>query len=177
MKPPSTTQSPTPGASGSAAHAPLQEAFVALVRAADRVMAEHARLFREHGISEPQYNVLRILRGAGTDGLSCQQIGQRMITRVPDVTRLLDRLESVELVARERNVSDRRVVITRLAPKGRVLLQQLDLPVLALHAKQLGHLDKKELNHLVALLGKVMERISDTESGPAGRGAPRRPTT
>ena len=97
-----------------------------LMKASERIHSAAQALFKRHGLSSPQYNVLRILRGAGEDGLSCQEISGRMITRVPDITRLLDRLEAKALVARRRSDSDRRVVLTRITAPGLGLLKEMD---------------------------------------------------
>src|ERR1051326_4768395 len=93
-------------------------------------------------ISPTQYNVLRILRGA-PEGLACGEIGSRLITREPDITRLLDRLEKAELISRGREAKDRRMVLTRITPKGLELLARLDEPVQETHRKQLGHLGRE----------------------------------
>lgn len=147
-----------------------QEVFLNLLRTADLLAAEFAELFKQHGISPTQYNVLRILRGAGAgccadghldpsaEGLACREIGQRMITRDPDMTRLLDRLEERNLIVRERDRKDRRVITTRITDDGLELLRQLDQPVLDLHDRQLGHLGDERLNQLCDLLEAVRER-------------------
>ena len=101
-------------------------------------------------VSSTQYNVLRILRGA-PEGLPCGEIASRMITRDPDVTRLLDRLEKRELISRCRETKDRRTVRTRIAPDGLKLLARLDEPVQAAHRKQLGHLGRERLQALAEL--------------------------
>jgi DNA-binding MarR family transcriptional regulator len=135
--------------------APEQTAFLALRRAHDAVMAPLVALFREHGISEPQYNVLRILRGAGEAGLSCHAIAERMITRLPDITRLLDRLESAGQVRRTRSERDRRIIQTTLSPGGKELLARLDGPVAALHELQFRELSHAEQRALVAMLERL----------------------
>ena len=134
---------------------PRPSAFVALIRTADRVMGEYAALFRSHGISDPQYNVLRILRGAGAGGLPCQEIRKRMIARVPDITRLLDRLEVSELVLRERDERDRRIVLTRISSRGRSLLRRLDRPVEDVSARQFSGLNDAQLRQLTTLLATI----------------------
>lgn len=102
-------------------------------------------------ITPAQYNVLRILRGA-PKGLSCSEIGSRMITRDPDITRLLDRLEKRTLVSRCRETKDRRMVLTRITEPGLKLLSQLDSPVFEAHRLQLGHLGPAKLRDLLELL-------------------------
>jgi DNA-binding MarR family transcriptional regulator len=132
-----------------------EEAALNLARAASVLAREMTELFREHGLSEPQYNVLRILRGAGHEGRTCGEIAERMITRDPDVTRLLDRLEKAGLVERERSAADRRVVITRLTAEGRRLTDALDAPVAERTQRRLAGLSDAELRRLSALLVRI----------------------
>jgi DNA-binding MarR family transcriptional regulator len=106
---------------------------------------------KPHGISATQYNALRILRGAGGKGLSCQEVGSRMIRLVPDITRLLDRLEAKGFISRARSDEDRRVVIVRIGPSGMKLLSSLDSVVPGLHRKVLGPLGQKKLRLIVEL--------------------------
>lgn len=110
------------------------------------------QLLKAHGVSGTQYNVLRILRGAGNDGLCRQEIADRLLTRMPDVTRLLDRMEDAGLVERERSATDRRIVSTRLTKTGRSLVDALDTPVLEEHERVLGHLSTAQLRTLIDLL-------------------------
>jgi DNA-binding MarR family transcriptional regulator len=131
-----------------------QEAFLNLSRTADRLGADFARLFKEHGISASQYNVLRILRGAD-QALPCLEVAARMITQLPDITRLVDRLEASGLVERTRTPEDRRVVLIGITEQGVALLNTLDKPVVALHRQQLGHLTPAELAELNRLLVKA----------------------
>jgi len=109
------------------------------------------QLLKTEDLSPTQYNVLRILRGS-PEGLTCGEIGSRLITHDPDITRLLDRLEKRNLVARGRDTKDRRVVLTRIAPEGLELLARLDAPVQDTHRKLLGHLGPKRLQALARLL-------------------------
>jgi DNA-binding MarR family transcriptional regulator len=113
------------------------------------------RVLKPHGVSATQYNVLRILRGAGAEGLCRHEIRDRLLTRMPDVTRLLDRMEEAGLVTRERDTADRRLVTTRLTDRGRKLVDALDGPVAKEHERQLGHLGDKQLRTLVRLLTLV----------------------
>ena len=92
--------------------------FLALLKAADALGQEAEQLTRSANLTGTQYNVLRILRGAGPEGLACRAIGERMITHDPDITRLLDRLEKQRLITRERQKDDRRIVKTRITPRG-----------------------------------------------------------
>jgi len=131
--------------------APEQEVALNLVKTSDHLQAAFTRLFKEYRISGAQYNVLRILRGAGTE-LPCQEISSRMISHLPDITRLVDRLELAGFVSRCRTQEDRRLVLVQITEQGLALLAKLDDPVLELHRKQLGHLtaeEKAELNRLL----------------------------
>ena len=133
-------------------HRVEDEAFVNIQRTADALMQGLATALKPTGLSPTQYNVLRILRGAEPDGLACREIADRMITRDPDITRLLDRLEDRGLVARSRDRADRRVITTRISDKGLRLLKDLDGPIEGLHRKQIGHLGGRKLRSLISLL-------------------------
>jgi DNA-binding MarR family transcriptional regulator len=130
---------------------PEESVFVEMARSFDLLSRGPARLLREAELSGPQYNVLRILRGA-PEGLLCGQISERMITRDPDITRLLDRLEKRGLVARLRQDEDRRRILVRIAPRGLALLARLDEPVCQVHRGQLGHLGTAKIRQLESLL-------------------------
>ena len=108
-------------------------------------------LLKREDLSSNQYNVLRILRGS-PDGLPCGEIGNRMITRDPDITRLLDRLEKRGLISRCRETKDRRMVMARIMPDGLKLLARMDEPVRDAHRAQLGHLGKERLQTMMQLL-------------------------
>jgi len=129
--------------------------FVNLLRAADALARGAEALLKPTGLSATQYNVLRILRGAAAQGLACREVGCRMISRDPDITRLLDRMESRGLIARAREKEDRRVVKTRITAEGLRALEELDAPVRELHRRQLHHLPAKELRQLSHLLERV----------------------
>ncbi len=129
-----------------------QTAFLDLQRLAADLGQEVAELLKPAGLSGAQYNVLRILRGAGERGLPCGEIAARMITKDPDITRLLDRLEKRGLVTRARESGDRRVVTTRITDEARALLASLDGPVAELHRRQLGGLGEQKLQALIDLL-------------------------
>ncbi len=130
----------------------LEEAvFLELLRTTDMLSRGLVQILKVEDVSSTQYNVLRILRGA-PQGLPCGEIASRMITRDPDVTRLLDRLEKRELISRCRETEDRRTVRARIAPEGLKLLARLDEPMQAAHRKQLGHLGRRRLQALADLL-------------------------
>lgn len=128
------------------------EAFLAIQRLAASLVQESGELLRSVGLSGAQYNVLRILRGAKGEGLACGEIGERLIARDPDMTRLLDKLEAGGLIRRTRESADRRVVTTRISDEGLDVLAQLDEPMHDLHKRQLGHLGKARLERLLELL-------------------------
>lgn len=134
---------------------PEQEAYLNLVRTFHRLASIEDRVMREFDFSPAQYNVLRILRGIGGEGASCSVIRDRMIARVPDITRLIDRLEQRGYVTRHRGTPDRRVVRVRITDKGLKLLERMDEPILDMHRTQLGHLSRPELKQLNQLLEKA----------------------
>ena len=129
-----------------------EEAFVHIARTADALLQGVAETVKPAGLSPTQYHVLRILRGAGRDGLACRAIGKRMVNRDPDVTRLLDRLENRGLVVRTRDRGDRRVITTRITAAGLRVLVQLDGPMVEVHTRLLGHLGAVRLRSLIDLL-------------------------
>jgi DNA-binding MarR family transcriptional regulator len=134
-----------------------QEAHISLGRTWS--MLDHAlsEELKPHGITPTQYNVLRILRGAGEAGLCRNEVMQRMITQVPDATRLLDRMESAGLIKRERDSEDRRYVTTRITDQGRQLVNTLDEPIERLHRQHFGELSEGDLRELIQLLGRLRE--------------------
>ena len=134
-------------------HSPsLEEAvFLDLLRTSDVLSRRLAYILKNEDLSSNQYNVLRILRGA-PEGLACGEIGSRMISRDPDITRLLDRLEKRGLISRCRETKDRRMVMARITPEGLKLLARLDEPVQQAHREQLGHLGRERLKALTELL-------------------------
>jgi len=137
---------------------PEETAFLDLIRTCDLLSRRPALLLKDEDLSSTQYNVLRILRGA-LDGLPCGEIASRMITRDPDVTRLLDRLEKRGLILRWRETKDRRVVLVRITPEGLKLLARLDEPVEEMHRRQLGHLGQNRLSTLTELLAAARARM------------------
>jgi len=132
--------------------------FVALLKAADALSQEADQLIKSAGLTMAQYNVLRILRGAEPEGLLCRGISDRMISRDPDMTRLLDRMEKRGLITRHREKEDRRVVKTYITEEGLTLLKKLDQPVRELHKGQLRHMSGAQLKALAKLLEEVGKR-------------------
>jgi len=139
------------GKKGPGAPSPEEAAFLELARTTDILSRGLLKVIKTEDLSPTQYNVLRILRGS-PEGLPCGEIAARMITRDPDVTRLLDRLEKRGLVSRCRETKDRRTVWTRITPEGLKVLARLDEPIQNAHRKQLGHLGPKGLQELTELL-------------------------
>jgi DNA-binding MarR family transcriptional regulator len=132
-----------------------EEAHLNVIRTAAQLSDEFEQLLKPYGISGAQYNVLRILRGAESGELCRNEIRDRMVTRMSDMTRLLDRMENAGLVARTRGSEDRRLVTTRLTPKGRRLLAELDPVVAEAHRARLRHLSREQLRMLAELLSDV----------------------
>jgi DNA-binding MarR family transcriptional regulator len=135
-----------------------EEAHLSIQRTA--AMLEHAfeGSLKPHGITATQYNVLRILRGSEPDGLCRNEVGARLVRQVPDVTRLLDRLEDAKLISRQRGGDDRRYVTTKITKAGLRLLDQMDQKINETHDEQLGHLDEAQLRKLITLLSAVRRR-------------------
>ena len=129
--------------------------FIQIQRTAEALMWGVAELLKPSGLTPTQYNALRILRGAGGEGLACREVSERLIHRDPDITRLLDRLEAQGLVRRERAQQDRRVVTAYITPEGVDVLAALDGPMLDLHARQLGHLGPERVAALCELLDET----------------------
>ena len=155
----------------SAFDSPEQQAYLNLAYTHAQLAAEFAQLFKAHGLSEATYNILRVLRGVrkhpenGKDALPCGEIGGRLITRVPDVTRLIDRLVTAGLVDRIRGEADRRVVFARITTQGLAKLRKLDGPLLELHEQTLGHLTRSELKQLNSLLERARASHAFASSG------------
>jgi MarR family transcriptional regulator, 2-MHQ and catechol-resistance regulon repressor len=135
-----------------------QEAMLNLVRTNDRFQFRFARLFREHGLTPSQYNVLRILRGEGKP-LPILEIADRMVAAVPGITGLIDRLEAMGFVTRERSTEDRRVIFVAVTEKALKILDRIDRPLVDLHKALIGHLTRPELNELVRLLDKARQSL------------------
>lgn len=132
-----------------------EEAFLNLERSAAMLQDAFEQMLKPHGITGTQYNVLRILRGASPTGLCRNEIRDRLVTRMPDVTRLLDRMEDAGLITRERSTEDRRQVSTQLTKQGRKLVDSLDTAVTAEHKARLSHLTAAQLRSLIELLTLV----------------------
>src|SRR6202167_2367157 len=138
---------------------PEEIVFLDLARTTDMLSRGLIRVLKTEDVSPTQYNVLRILRGA-PEGLPCGEIANRMITRDPDVTRLLDRLEKRGLISRCRETKDRRTVKVRIAPEGLKVLEKLDDPVQSAHRQRLGHLGRARLQELTELLRIARSQVA-----------------
>jgi len=145
-----------------------EQAYIVLQRSADRLQARFARWLKPSGLSPTQYNALRILRGAGGEqGLPCSEIGERMITRDPDITRLVDRLAKRGLVTRSHDKKDRRVVRATITAAGLEQLRELDAPLQEFLRGLLGHMDEARLRQLTDLLENAApEQAPESESCP-----------
>ena len=136
-------------------HATIERAFVALITAHDRLHRGTGISMKPWGVTGPQYNVLRILKGAGFEGKRSQAIAEDMISKVPDVTRLVDRLEAAGLAERRADPGDRRAVRVVITDKGTGLLERMEKPIRKLHEQVLGDLDDRELGVLTELLIRI----------------------
>ena len=129
--------------------------FLEILKLAEDLQRGFTELFKQYDLSNAQFNVLRVLRGAGDEGLTCGDIASRLVQHDPDITRLLDRLEKRELIARHRSTVDRRVVRTRITQAGLDILAKLDVPVDELHEAQFGHLSEVVLHDALALINTL----------------------
>jgi DNA-binding MarR family transcriptional regulator len=134
-----------------------QEAHLSVERTAAILGHAVAEVLKPYGITRTQYNALRILRGAGGDGLCRNEVRERLVSQVPDASRLLDRMEAAGLIRRERDAADRRFVTTRITDEGLRVVDELDGPIEALHRRRLGVLDARELRTLIGLLARLRE--------------------
>jgi len=136
-----------------------EEVLINIYRTADVLMSREIEFLKAYEITSTQFNVLRILRGAGSSGRNCSEISERMIRRDPDVTKLLDRLEDRGLVTRERLQNDRRIVVARITPAGLRLLKKIDDPLQELYRHLLSHMGKDRLKLLSKLLEEAREQV------------------
>lgn len=154
----------------SASNPPREDrVFVALLQVSDALNLQAEQVIKSSGLTSAQYNVLRILRGAEPHGLACRGIGERMISHDPDITRILDRMEKRNLISRERQTDDRRVVNTRVTRHGLDLLKQLDQPVHELHRQQFHCLPNAKLKTLLELLEQLRNSAELEENSKRGK--------
>jgi DNA-binding MarR family transcriptional regulator len=129
-----------------------EEAYLNLGRTFEFLQARVAGLLKQHHLTPVQYYMLRILRGAGVEGVTCTQACERMLSPDPDITRLLDRMEARKLLRRERSREDRRVVVSWIAPEGEALLAAIGQPLRDLFKAALGHIGQRRLGELIETL-------------------------
>jgi DNA-binding MarR family transcriptional regulator len=141
-----------------------QEVFLNLWRTYDRLRLVEEELFGRYDLTPQQYNALRLLRAARSEGLPTLSLADRLVSRAPDITRLLDKLETRGLVRRHRPADNRRVVRVVLTEVGAALLAELAAPLRACHARQLGHLSEEELHRLIDLLHAARQPHEDLQS-------------
>ena len=141
-----------------------QEVFLNLWRSYDRLRALEDELFGRYALTPQQYNTLRLLRAEHPNTMPTLLLARRLVSRAPDITRLLDKLEQRGFIERERPADNRRMVRVGITEAGLALLRELQEPVRACHARQLGHMAPKELKHLIALLGAAREPHEDPAS-------------
>ncbi len=141
-----------------------EEALLNLMRTSDCVSRAFQKRARHWGVTSTQYNVLRILRGAQPNGLTCSAIGDRMITAEPDITRLLARMKTLKLIRQQRDRHDRRVLWTQISASGLELLKQMDPEILQTPRDLLGHLNRQELAEFVRLLELARTNCRDTQA-------------
>lgn len=138
-----------------------EEALLNIRRTSDRLQHHGQQFFKQHGITPTQYNVLRILRGAGDKGLRCSEFGERLVSSDPDITRLLGRLQKQNLIRRKRDPKDKRVIYTKITDQGLQLLKETD-PLVNESTKQLfKHMSREKLATLISLLEEARQPLSN----------------
>jgi DNA-binding MarR family transcriptional regulator len=141
-----------------------QEVFLNLWRTYDRLRLLESEVFGEYGLSAQQYNTLRLLRTVHPDSMPTLLLGRRLISSAPDITRLLDRLEQLGLLSRERRPENRRVVEVQISQQGQELLDEIHDGVQQCHKRQLGHMTRKDLRQLAELLQTARHPHEDAEN-------------
>lgn len=136
---------------------PAEEAFLNILRTCSVLSAQANRVLREKGLAEPSYNILRILRGAGPEGRCGYEIAQHLVAQVPDMTRLIDRLEKLGLLERKRIDQDRRLVRCFITKDGLKLLKEIDEPLIELHKRQFAKLTRVQIEQINELMVAARE--------------------
>jgi DNA-binding MarR family transcriptional regulator len=136
---------------------PEEEAMLNLVRTHEFLLQRQTEFFKQFQLTPTQYNILRILRGAGKEGITCSHASERMIKADPDITRLFDRLETRKLIRRERSAEDRRVVISRITGDGLELIETIDKPLADLLKRHIGRIGRKRIAELIDILESIRE--------------------
>lgn len=152
---------------------PCEEVVASVLRTAAVVQRHLAQVVEQHGITIQQYNVLRILRGAGADGLPTLAIRDRMVEEAAGITRLLDKLEAAELVVRERSTPDRRQVLCHITPRGVRLIEELDAPVDRANRRAGSMLEEGEQQQIVELLGAIRAGYANSNGTTRDQGSAR----
>lgn len=142
---------------------PAEEAFLNILRTCSMLTAQSNRVLREKGLAEPSYNILRILRGAGAEGRCGFEIADQLVAQVPDMTRLIDRLEKLGLLERKRVDQDRRLVRCFITAEGLRVLKELDQPLMEIHKKQFGRLTKQQIEQINELMVALRASSADTD--------------
>ena len=142
-----------------------EEAYLNIIRTSNELNSKFFRFLKSFGITPVQYNILRILRGAGSDGLPGVEVVNRLVTKEPDITRLIDRLEKMVFVRRVRSQLDRRVIFVKITEQGMQLLEKLDKPSLTMLKELLGHMSKPELATVNQLMIKARKVSRDGTLG------------
>jgi DNA-binding MarR family transcriptional regulator len=140
-----------------------EEAILNVMRTSDCLQRAFQQKTREWGLTQTQYNVLRILRGAQPDGLTCAAIGERMIAMEPDITRLLRRLKGLKLIRQHRDRRDRRVVWTQVSESGLDLLRAMDPVIKRIPLELLGHIGHEDLAEMIRLLESARQSCADAQ--------------
>lgn len=151
-------------------HSVEEQALLNLIRTADRLDRRLQQKIKPWGVTATQYNVLRILRGAHPQGLTCSAIGDRMLTAEPDITRLLSRLKALKLIRQHRDRNDRRVLWTQISETGLTLLSDMDPMIQKMPIELLGHLGNADLVELIRLLEIARKSCEERGAQPAGNG-------
>jgi DNA-binding MarR family transcriptional regulator len=139
----------------------VQEVFLQLWRTYDRLKTLEDELFGQHQLSAQQYNALRLLRSVHPETMPTLALGRRLISRSPDMTRMLDRLEKRKLIQRKRKAANRRIVEVSITPAGIALLDDLAEAVNDMHERQLGHLSQARQRQLIELLKEARQPLED----------------
>jgi DNA-binding MarR family transcriptional regulator len=137
---------------------PSSEAFLSILRTAAVLEHQLGEVLRPHGITTTQYNVLRILRGAGTQGLCGREVAERLVSKVPDVSRLLDRMDDMGVIQRERDSDDRRHITARISEKGLRLLDETSPALEAAEASRFTRLNPEQIRRLIDTLGDIRDQ-------------------
>jgi DNA-binding MarR family transcriptional regulator len=138
---------------------PVDEALLSVLRTAAVLEHHLSEALKPHGITHTQYNVLRILRGARSAGLCGREVGERLVSRVPDISRLLDRMEEMQLIDRERDPGDRRHVTARISSKGLRMLEQTTPELVAVERARFAGLEPGRVKLLIEVLAQIRERL------------------